>query len=623
MQATGTAVWGEAGWYLTPAISRIAGQLIVGKTALDDGSSLMWGLTSLTTHAFTGFNNLGFTTGTNTIAVRGTTAGGSPDILAYTPGTYYPWTIALRSTGKQVFIKVGSTWRLLYTDALSSAASIYVGSTMLGSTKNHYEEFIRIPTALWLPTPLLSDGFGSTFGTSNGLGHAEGVAGGLGSGGSGKVWTDAGTWATAGGVVANTPVSGGELFTDPGLEGTYTAGLCAAFAKTGSPTLAQSADVHGGSKAQAFTAAAQYNDIKHLITTTSVGKWYVASMWGKRTAGTAGRVTVRIDATGINKSLQGATGYSYITSADYQEKKGTFRNTSSEVGGRVNFQVLEIDAASFDAVLVDDFSVKLLPISTLITNQVLSTTDVLVEATVSAFSSSVTPFTISQAGIVQSDRSFAAKCASTAAAGQAVIALKEVTGVGGVGLAVTDGITVNGTIYTIASVAGGSNVAYDDTAKTQTVTLGTNLGAEVATDAKVGLDWASWNGSLTYFDGIGNIKLDEVKAGVYTNRLSAAKAFSANARFIVRKIGTEYRVFYNEALIGTLTTVDALAMVGTYWGMFSTLAANTITSFVTYDTGNVTNAYSDLDGYSQDSSSLILPKEYCPDSYWIPEVANG
>ena len=64
-------------------------------------------------------------------------------------------------------------------------------------------------------------------------------------------------------------------------------------------------------------------------------------------------------------------------------------------------------------------------------------------------------------------------------------------------------------------------------------------------------------------------------------------------------------------------------MVGTYWGLFSTLAANQITSAVVHDTGNVTNSHSVLDKYSQDSSSLILPREYCPDTYWQEEVAVG
>jgi hypothetical protein len=130
--------------------------------------------------------------------------------------------------------------------------------------------------------------------------------------------------------------------------------------------------------------------------------------------------------------------------------------------------------------------------------------------------------------------------------------------------------------------------------------LDSNLVEAVSADDWVGVDWASWNGSLHYFDGAGNLKIDEILAGVYTNRESAACAFSAGDRLIIRKIGSEYRAFYAGVLKGTESAVVAEAMTGLYWGMFSTLAANTITSFVVYDTGNVTNAYSTLDKYSRD-----------------------
>jgi hypothetical protein len=202
----------------------------------------------------------------------------------------------------------------------------------------------------------------------------------------------------------------------------------------------------------------------------------------------------------------------------------------------------------------------------------------------------------SQAGIVQSDRPFAFQANADAADGQAVIVLKGVT----TAIPDTDTITIKHpitpTTYTIASVsalAGGI----------QTITLDSNLVEAVSADDWVGVDWGAWNGSLHYFAGDGTMKIDEILnvAGVatYTNRESATKAFSATARLIVRKIGSEYRLFYNEALIGTESAIDAGAMTGTYWGMFSTLAANTITSFVVYDTGIVTATYnSALDRFS-------------------------
>ena len=71
---------------------------------------------------------------------------------------------------------------------------------------------IAVRTTRWLPTPLLSDGFGTAGAlvTSDGLGHAEGVTGGLGSGGDGRAWTaQIGTWANAAGVCGATALVGG------------------------------------------------------------------------------------------------------------------------------------------------------------------------------------------------------------------------------------------------------------------------------------------------------------------------------------------------------------------------------------------------------------------------------
>jgi len=69
------------------------------------------------------------------------------------------------------------------------------------------------------------------------------------------------TWAISTGKAINTPTLGAELLTDPGLEGTYTAGKANALTKTGLPTLTESADAHGGSKAQEFTGAAITNAV--------------------------------------------------------------------------------------------------------------------------------------------------------------------------------------------------------------------------------------------------------------------------------------------------------------------------------------------------------------------------
>lgn len=146
------------------------------------------------------------------------------------------------------------------------------------------------------------------------------------------------------------------------------------------------------------------------------------------------------------------------------------------------------------------------------------------------------------------------------------------------GLSTSDTITVGGVTYAIASVTGGANVAYSDSLKTQTVTLGTNLGADVAANAPVGLDWASWNGVVgPYFDGAGNVMLDEVVAGVYTNRINVAVTFAADKVLSLQKVASAYTLKFDGATIGTTSLINAAAMAGKYSGMFSTHIDNKIT----------------------------------------------
>jgi len=116
---------------------------------------------------------------------------------------YYTWANVLRATGAMYFIKNGGAWELLWVSESGSTATLYPTlSTHIGTT---YGKKFRVAQLSWLPSPLTSDGFGTAgaLATTDGLGHAEGVTGGIGSGGGGKTWTSQlGTWANAAGVTA-------------------------------------------------------------------------------------------------------------------------------------------------------------------------------------------------------------------------------------------------------------------------------------------------------------------------------------------------------------------------------------------------------------------------------------
>lgn len=158
----------------------------------------------------------------------------------------------------------------------------------------------------------------------------------------------------------NTPTLGAELLTDPGLEATYTDGLCDSLTKVGSPTVAESADAHGGSKAQAFTSAAVDNIVGIGGLTPTINTWYLFSVWAKRLSGANGSIGLYFHQGG---GAPGAFVYtSGITSASYTQrsvarKTNTLNNTSV------------IPAYEFgtpgDAVVVDDMSLKTITESSL------------------------------------------------------------------------------------------------------------------------------------------------------------------------------------------------------------------------------------------------------------------
>jgi len=147
--------------------------------------------------------------------------------------------VALRATGAFYFMRadkavgaVLNTWVLWFVEHTSTTTPLVAAASPRTSSYGNIDS-VRIPDALWLPTPLVSDGFATTFGTSDGLGHAEGIATGIGAGGGGVTWTGA-TWSVSGGKAINTPVTfGAEAETDGGLEGTYTAGLNVTLGKQG------------------------------------------------------------------------------------------------------------------------------------------------------------------------------------------------------------------------------------------------------------------------------------------------------------------------------------------------------------------------------------------------------
>lgn len=168
------------------------------------------------------------------------------------------------------------------------------------------------------------------------------------------------TWAIASGKAVNTPTLGAELLTDPGLEAAYSSGRCTTLTVGGSPTLAQSADAHGGTKAQEFTAVAFNNRLNWAAAAAVARQWYQYSIWNKRTAGSASTVRARID---ISNALPTASQPMALIDAAYAQRKTAILAT--DTSNMFRYAAIETGSSSFETVVVDDGSYKALTFSSL------------------------------------------------------------------------------------------------------------------------------------------------------------------------------------------------------------------------------------------------------------------
>ncbi len=92
---------------------------------------------------------------------------------------------------------------------------------------------------------------------------------------------------------------------------------------------------------------------------------------------------------------------------------------------------------------------------------------------------------------------------------------------------------------------------------------------------------------IFYFNGAGNVKIDECIAGVYASLATAAKAFTADNILRLALSGSAWRLYHitssgTAVLIGSGTTNRT---TGSLAGLFSTSASNTFSGFTNYPTG--------------------------------------
>lgn len=140
---------------------------------------------------------------------------GTAALSTYVGGSTYKCILINRVTGHYWFLwdSTNTKWKLigLSTNFASANQVIYPNFGSRGVSALNVKRFC-IPVKSYIPVPLISDGFSTT--TSDGLGHQEGIAGGVGSGGNGISYIqNVGVWTVAGGVLTSTLSGGRSIIT--------------------------------------------------------------------------------------------------------------------------------------------------------------------------------------------------------------------------------------------------------------------------------------------------------------------------------------------------------------------------------------------------------------------------
>lgn len=118
--------------------------------------------------------------------------------------------VQLRAAGAFYFRKLYATDAHIFLESVSGVnAEANLHPSYTSDSGVFTSDFIRM-LDVFLPAPLLSDGFGGTFGASDGLGHAEGIANSTGAGGAGRTWeASVGVWANVAGTLTPQSLTGG------------------------------------------------------------------------------------------------------------------------------------------------------------------------------------------------------------------------------------------------------------------------------------------------------------------------------------------------------------------------------------------------------------------------------
>src|SRR5574343_11608 len=371
--ATGGSAAGDPGLWYTQ-LTRVAGLTLIGEVTpagtTDASIGIGWDA-----------NQAGAQTNSLNLAADGYLQAVVNGGTAITVGSYtaasHKLGISLRATGAYYWAKLGAdtSWELYWIGAADSGNN-YPSYSALGTSAIATSSFIRIPNTLWLPSPLASDGFG-TAGVTDGLGHAEGVATGIGEGGGGLAWQSGGsTWSVSEGKAVNTPTVGATLW-DTGAD-TFESGTYG-WVKYGNNTVEND---NGKLKiTYVDNGAGAYDYIEEssdLSSDLSVKTWYEMQFDLSYTpTSDLMRVDITYNYDAMNRK--------YIADGNSTTHKIQFPFYKDEVEAYVRLASIKLYTST--VALLDNISLKPLTTSELMNTVQTSTSDVIATVNVSSLTS--------------------------------------------------------------------------------------------------------------------------------------------------------------------------------------------------------------------------------------------